>query len=198
MKKFDEIEREVSAFLENAGTRMTQWCVVTGAPSSGKTSLITELANEGYRFSRDISREYIESQIESGISKYEVRESEEVLQHRIFLLMMKEAMQLPCVEVIFHDYALPDNIAFMKMAGIRVDRKVLRSAEVFRYDKVFLLERLKVDEDHVRTEDEKFQKVITIALRQVYTEIGYDIIDVPAISVEDRLKLVLSVLRNRG
>ena len=37
----------------------TNWCVITGGPSSGKTTLINYLANQGYQIAPEVARSYI-------------------------------------------------------------------------------------------------------------------------------------------
>jgi predicted ATPase len=45
--------------MEYAGYK-TNWYVITGAPCSGKTSVIRELEKRGYRVVHEVARAYIE------------------------------------------------------------------------------------------------------------------------------------------
>ena len=44
----------------------TNWCVFTGAPSSGKTSVIEEMAHRGYAVQNEVARELIEGALRNG------------------------------------------------------------------------------------------------------------------------------------
>lgn len=191
----DTLEREISDFLQKHDALPTRWCVVTGAPSSGKTSIIQELASKGFKTNHDISRQYLESLICKGISKQDARRSEEDLQRMLFLLMVKNEMDLPTDELIFLDYALPDNIAFQHMANISLREDVLKSSTVFRYWQVFIMEPLPFESDHVRTENTEYQTEITERLELVYKDLGYDCIRVPAINIHKRIEYILDRLK---
>jgi predicted ATPase len=192
----DNLEREVSDYLLKHNTLFTRWCVITGAPSSGKTSIIQELASKGFKTNHDISRQYLERLISKGISKLDARQSEENLQRMLFLLMVKNEMDLPTNELIFLDYALPDNFAFQRMANINLRGDVLKSLTVFRYWQVFIMEPLPFESDHVRTENTEYQTEITELLESVYKDLGYDCIRVPAFNIRKRIEYILDRLKN--
>jgi hypothetical protein len=58
----------------------TNWHVTTGAPSSGKTSLIDQLANKGFRTVPETARVHIEKEMARGRTIDEIRESAEALE----------------------------------------------------------------------------------------------------------------------
>ena len=51
--------------MESTGYE-TNWYVITGAPSSGKSSVIRELENLGYRVVHEVARAYIEEELKKG------------------------------------------------------------------------------------------------------------------------------------
>jgi predicted ATPase len=55
-----------------------------------------------------------------------------------------------------------------------------------------MLERLPFEKDYARTEDNETLNRIQVLLRRAYSDLGYEIIDVPATSLKERLELVLS------
>ena len=48
--------------------RYTHWQVITGAPCSGKTAVIRELENRGFRVVHEVARSFIEAQLKEGKS----------------------------------------------------------------------------------------------------------------------------------
>jgi predicted ATPase len=46
--------------------RYTNWYVITGAPSSGKTSVICDLEKLGYRVVHEVARAYLDEQLQKG------------------------------------------------------------------------------------------------------------------------------------
>ena len=53
--------------------RSTRWCVITGAPSSGKTAVILDLERRGFRVVHEAARAYIEQELEKGRRLQEVK-----------------------------------------------------------------------------------------------------------------------------
>jgi len=188
------LEKKVGEIFKMGSFIKTKWCVVTGPPSSGKTSVLSKLRQLGYYINSDISRQHIAAEIKKGRSKTEVRQDENELQRLLLLKMIANALSLPRNKRIFHDYALPDNIAFQKLAKIKPTRELLKSAELFRYDKVFVFDPLPMIADEVRTEDERSQEKLHKLIKETYTRLGYNIIQVPAIAVEQRTELILKNL----
>ena len=72
--------------------------------------------------------------------------------------MLKNISNLPISELIFHDYALPDNIVFYEMNNIKVTSDLINSAKAYKYMEIFLLEPLPYCHDGIRAEDEFYQK----------------------------------------
>ena len=61
----------------------TNWCVITGGPSSGKTTVVQALQDLGYKTTIEAARHYIDLQRINGKSIDEVRENQRNFQHKI-------------------------------------------------------------------------------------------------------------------
>src|SRR5690349_8269489 len=86
----------------------TNWCVITGAPSSGKTSVIKELAHRGFAIQGEVARELIEAGINHGRTLEEVRKDVAELQKEILEVTLAREMALDAQETVFLDRGLPD------------------------------------------------------------------------------------------
>jgi predicted ATPase len=100
--------------------------------------------------------------------------------------------QLDPNEVVFMDRAMPDSIAYFKMK--RMDpSEVEQLSKKFRYERIFLFDRLPFEEDGARVEDEEAAAFIDTQLELDYQSLGYQVIRVPAMSVEERVAMLLRV-----
>lgn len=172
----------------------TNWFLATGAPSSGKSTSLRHLKKDGYRINPDISRDYIVDIKKRGLPfEKDILYSEET-QRILFYLMTKDALDLDTSEMIIHDYSLPDNIAFLKLGGLSVPDEVKRSAEIFKFRKVFLFEPLELIQDGVRTEDREDQEKLFHLLYETYVSVGYDPVLVKSDTIGNRHKFLLGQL----
>jgi predicted ATPase len=96
---------------------------------------------------------------------------------------------IPDDETVFMDRSVVDNIAYANLTDRSVPDKLHeRCRDV--YDLVFRLDRIEYEEDYARTEDEKMSKEIHDELRDVYEQLGYTVIDVPLMPVDERADFI--------
>ncbi len=119
----------------------TNWYVITGAPSSGKTTLLKELEKIGYRVVHEVARAHIETQMAQGRTLEEIRSDKQSFENRVLNRKIALEAQLPKHEVIVFDRAVPDSIAYFELAGLDTAEAIARSPRN-RYRKVFLLDPL--------------------------------------------------------
>ena len=176
------------------GRIQANWCVLTGAPCSGKTAVINELARRGFGVVHEAARAHIEGRLARGFSLERIRGDEDAFEH---LILEKKAVieeKLDVEKLVFFDRAVPDSIAYFRLAGMDPSRPMALSRRV-KYRKVFLLDRLPVKEDSVRKEDEKTAQVLETLLVDCYRDLGYSIIRIPVLSVPERADLILQHLQ---
>lgn len=169
----------------------TEWFVVTGPPSAGKTTLLNLLANRGFSTSPDVSRQVLTAKLATSGEKHSIRQNEELLQRQILREMLISEAELPRDRRVFLDYALPDNLAFWELGNLQLSGDVWRAAVRFRYKHVFLLEPLPFKEDEIRTETAEYQARLTFKLGEYYRALGYAVTAVPALPRRERLSLLL-------
>ncbi len=177
----------------------TNWVAIIGAPSSGKSSVIDELAARGYKTEPEVARAYIEERLAAGASLDEVRGPAGVqhMQKQIFARSVARDEQLDPTALIFFDRGLGDAIFYYQRAGLD-PAPVWDVSRHYRYRAVFMLERLPITADNIRTEDDAAAQQMQQAFYDDYTALGYDVIMVPVMSVAARTDFILQALPLHG
>ena len=168
----------------------TNWYVITGAPSSGKTTLVQELEKLGYRVIHEVARGYIETHMKQGRTLKEIRADKRSFENWILHAKIAIEAELPKDHVIIFDRAIPDSIAYFEVAGLDA-RVAVEKSPRNRYKKVFLLDRLPYQVDHARIEDNQIAIRLDQRLEQSYRMLGYDVMRINAMPVEERVKIIL-------
>lgn len=171
----------------------TNWSVITGAPSSGKTSVIKELAHRGYAIQGEVARELIELGISQGRMLEDIRRNAQDLQKEILEVTLARELGLDPSTTIFLDRGLPDSLTYFKLAGL--DGVEARATSLlFKYRAVFLFDRLPITRDNVRTEDEALADKIDGMLEADYRSVGYAPVRVPVMPIEKRADFILKYI----
>jgi predicted ATPase len=168
----------------------TNWVVITGAPSSGKTTIINCLDGLGYEVCHDVAREVIEN---SRRNLPEISEKEK--QRLIVEILSNKQKSFSKSKLIFFDYGMPENLVFQELAGVKINKTKIESIR-YKYKAVFLLEPLKIVQDGIRTIDHETQQKIHNKINQVYINLGYSPIIIDKVDVEYRLKSIFRHLES--
>jgi predicted ATPase len=172
----------------------TNWYVITGAPSSGKTTLVQELEKLGYRVIHEVARGYIETQMKQGRTLEEIRADKRSFENFVLHAKIAIEAELPKDHVIIFDRAIPDSIAYFEEAGLDA-REAVEKSPRNRYKKVFLLDRLPYQVDHARIEDSQIAIRLDQSLEQSYGMLGYEVMRINAMPVEERVKIILQEIK---
>ncbi|MEK6950504.1 MAG: ATP-binding protein [Nanoarchaeota archaeon] len=170
----------------------TNWYIITGAPCSGKTTTTQRLEQKGYAVRYEVTRRIIEDLIRSGQFR-----DERLLQRKILEAKVRVEQQTPRDQITFFDTTVACNLPYYEDAGLPPS-DVRQADDLYRYRNVFFLEQLAVQvPDAVRreTREEAFQKGQRI-LRE-YQRLGYDVVTVPVMTVEERVKLIMKQIQSQ-
>jgi predicted ATPase len=173
----------------------TQWYVITGAPSSGKTTLINRLAQMGYAISPEVARDYINQLLSEHKSLEEIRSDILTLQRQMLSIKLHREHCEDPKHLVFLDRGTPDSIAYFKLHHLD-PKDAIKGCQHFRYKAVFYCEGLPIEHDGIRTEDEATAKKIGELIYDAYASLNYPIIELPVIPVEQRLTIILDTLKN--
>ncbi len=168
--------------------------VLSGGPSSGKTTLINELERLGKYCFHEVSRELIREAQKKGIEQpfltHPKQFNEEILNSRILQYTNAEKISQ---DFCFFDRGLIDVIAYIDYAKQPIPKSFSSACKTYLYDTVFLLPPW----DEIHTQDteryETFEqaKIIYECLKKNYIAYGYHIIEVPTGKVSDRVSFIL-------
>jgi predicted ATPase len=175
----------------------TNWHVITGTLSSGKSTLIDQLAERGFQTVPEAARLYMERERAKGRTIDEIREDPAALQRGVNGMMLRTERGLRASDVLFLDRALPDALAFCRANGLNPN-EILADCFHHRYASVFLLDRFPVERDGVRFHDDVTADLIDQWHARDYSALGYDVVRVPVLAPEERLAFVLERLSARG
>lgn len=168
------------------------WYVITGGPSSGKSTLIEELAKLGYKTHTEAARLVIDETLATGQTLAKLRADEQHFQRMVVDKKIEQEGQLDQVEVNILDRGMQDSLAYLQAYNWHPDAVEKSACQKAQYKKVFLLEQLpSFTTDYARTEDAAFAKKLSLLLNKVYKAAGMTPIKVPVMPVKDRLQFII-------
>lgn len=175
--------------------------VITGGPSTGKTSVIEQLEKEGFNCLHEVIRsmtseeknqdkplEIITNPIISvpDPMKFNLR----ILNARIEQF---KTAQRTNEELFFFDRGIPDVLAYMDCFQQPYDDLFTNACYNFRYDRIFLMPPW--EDIHVSDDEryETFEESLNIhrCLRSSYEKHSYDVTLVPKASITERAEFIL-------
>lgn len=173
---------------------MAKKYILTGGPGSGKTSILLSLGKKGEYIIKEAAEDTIKFYRSKGIDNpwdYEDFQTE------ILNLQIQREKDIPDgIERVFIDRGIPDGLAYSNPKS-KIYEKTLIEANKTRYEKIFVIESLGFLENTIiRREDSKKAIEIGLRLQDIYTDLGYNIIKIPAFPLEKRVELILEIISN--
>lgn len=173
--------------------------IITGGPSTGKTSLIKELENIGYNCVHETSREIIQ---ESLASDSDVLPWKDLLKFSERVIKQREehyhsAIRKSSKKFTFFDRGIPDVFAYMEYDKIEIPQHFLKLGESLRYHtKIFITPAWKAiyENDNERVEDFNKAEQLQHYIHNTYEKLGYEVIIIPKATIENRIRFILDHL----
>lgn len=179
--------------------RKKNWYVVTGGPSTGKTTLMIMLQKKGFGAVAEAGRAIIDEEVAKGLTIQEIRADDFAFQTKCLETQIKnEAAQDPN-KVLFFDRGQLDTVAYFRALNLPMSDFIREAAKNAEYNTMFLLDRLpNFVKDYARLEDESFIARISGLLEEAYQEAGIEVVHVPVLDAEDRAKFILDYIQKAG
>ncbi len=176
--------------------------VVTGGPSTGKTSVIQKLEKMEFSCMEEIIRVMTSKEKKREIL-FKTNPIVSVTDPLKFNLKILKGRieQYECArkrndKIIFFDRGIPDVLAYMDCFGQNYGQEFENACLKYRYDFVFLMPPWREihieDEQRFETYEESLR--INDCLRNTYETYGYTLIEVPKLSIEKRIDFILQNL----
>ncbi len=167
--------------------------VITGGPGAGKSTLIAALAHAGFAVAPEAGRRIIQKQQAAGGSALPWTDplafAQAMLVHDLESYARLAAEPGP----VFCDRGIPDVIGYLRLERIAVPDAMRRAAREHRYNqRVFVCPPWHeiYSTDSERRQTPEIAEHTYAAMVEVYTELGYTLIDVPRAPVDTRLRFV--------
>ncbi len=171
-----------------------QKIVITGGPSSGKTTLIHELEKRGYSCVQEISRQITQKAQQEGIDQLFTSDpllfSKLLLEGRVQQFIDANTWN---ATPIFFDRGIPEIHAYMDFFKTKYPIIYKEKSQKHRYDLIFLLppwEEIHTT-DKERYEDYELAVEIYEYIKNTYHELGYQTIEVPIGTIKERTDYIL-------
>lgn len=172
-----------------------QRIIITGAPGTGKSTVLNLLAEENFPVLPEMARELIaEQQAIEGSTMLPW------LDHPSFgrELFQRQLQQYHQAEaaITFYDRGILDNLGYLRRDGHQ-NLDLEKKAEQFPYHpKVFFMPPWEeiYGKDEVRWEDLDLMLEIDQALKDIYQDFGYEVLEVPKTDPLSRKNFILKAL----
>nr|WP_314834875.1 ATP-binding protein [uncultured Flavobacterium sp.] len=168
--------------------------VIIGGPGTGKTSIIEKLIANGHCCYPEISRQVTLEAQKQGIEQLFLKNP--LLFSELLLEGRKKQFESACNEpheVVFLDRGIPDVLAYMHYIGDSYPSFFDAACREHIYTQIFILppwEEIYVS-DRERYENFEQAKLIYNHLTETYQNYGYELIEVPKDSVDNRILFIL-------
>ncbi|RZS90692.1 AAA family ATPase [Aquimarina brevivitae] len=178
-----------------------QRVVITGAPGTGKTSVILQLEKSDYFCFHEIVRDFTKDSKETtAITSNPIVSVEDPLAFNKKILNGRIAQYKEgsnqTNDLLFYDRGIPDVLAYMDFFNQPIAAHFSKACKEYIYNKVFLLppwkEIYKVDEERFESFDQAQE--IHKHLEETYTRFGYQCLTVPLDTVDNRVSFILNHL----
>ena len=174
---------------------MNKKFIITGAPGTGKTSIINELMKQGYACAKEISRELISEQLAVG-GKILPWKNQIAFEEKIIQMRFKQYINSLDNCIYFFDRSIIDSIAYLKVSNLsslsQQMNKLINSC-IFNKTVFYtpIWEKIYVT-DNERKEGIKKAREIENSIINTYISYGYKMIRIPKVSVKKRTSFILS------
>ena len=168
--------------------------VLTGGPGSGKSTLIAALNGAGFAGSVEAGRAIIKSQ--AAIDGPALPWKNPALFTELMLSWEMQSYETARASegVRFFDRGIPDLIGYLRLCELAVPDHITQAARLYPYNgTVFLLPAWPAifAQDSERKQSLEEAERTFHAVAGAYAECGYDLVEVPRASVDERCRFVL-------
>ena len=167
--------------------------VLTGGPGVGKTTLLNALKEKNFKTKPEAARILIDEALQNG--KQLPQKNPKKFQEQIFKKQIKIEENLEENSIYIFDRGLIDGVAYYELGEITTPPELIEACNNSNYEKIFILDFLpNYNITDKRPENFELAQKIHDLIRKKYEEYGYELIEVPAARIEERVEFILKHL----
>lgn len=175
--------------------------VITGGPGTGKTTLIEALKAEGLQCIDEVARQIIKEEMAHDGEALPWKDTMRYTQ-----LMLKRSVETygeyaSRSDISFFDRGIPDTLAYARLIGLDGIRFIQNAVHDFRYNPaVFILPPWKAIYCNDEERRQSFDKAVDTyhVLYETYIQAGYTLIELPQVSVQERVRLIMEKMKTEA
>lgn len=171
--------------------------IITGAPGTGKTTLLKKLRTKGFFCFDEVSRQIIIQQQKIKGTKIPWLDVQGFT-NLVYERTLKD-LQIKVSDVCFSDRSLIDNLAYLKLK----DETIPYFLEEFNYhnfyhQKVFILPIWQeiYEQDPQRQQSYSSAKKLHFLLKKEYKKLGFQLCQVPKSNIQSRVTFIQQQLKH--
>lgn len=180
--------------LMQAASDVERFFVLTGGPGSGKTALIEALQHSGHYCSVEAGRGVIQDQMQIDGCALPWKDHNLFAELMLAWDMRSYRMAQEHDGIVFFDRAVFDVLGYLRLSGFPVPQHMQKAAECFRYNRrVFIAPPWEQIFQQDRERKQDFAEAVRTydAMVATYGQYGYELLELPRVSVEERKRFVL-------
>ncbi len=168
--------------------------LLTGGPGAGKTSVLNELRKSGYAVVPEVARAIIKTQNRNG-----GKATHNGNRNTFRDLMLKQSIidfehRMTSTQPVFFDRGIPDLYGYSHSFCDHLPSSVSQAVQQYRYNPlVFIFPPWLEIYSHDTERKQDFQEAVETyqAVKEAYLVCGYQLIEVPKVSVQNRIEFIL-------
>lgn len=176
--------------------------IVTGGPGAGKTTLLDALAAQGFHRTVEAGRAIIQDQVAIDGPALPWRDPTLFAEAMLVFDMRSYRLAEDTLGTVFFDRGVPDLIGYLRLMGLSVPAHMLKAAATFRYNRRVFIAPFWPEifaNDRERKQSPEEARRTCESIEETYRELGFEIIELPKSSVEDRVRFILTrITRDPG
>ena len=173
---------------------MNQRYVITGAPGTGKTSIIKALKKKGFTCINEQSRRIITEQI---MKKGDILpwKNQIAFEKKIASIRTKKYLMSPPNEICFFDRSVLDCVAYLKLSKLKVPSEILKNIQKCKFNNIVFYTPFWKEiyiNDGERKESIEIAIKIQKTIIEAYKSKNYQLIKIPKLSIKKRVDFIIS------
>ena len=171
--------------------------IITGGPGSGKSTVIDALAKRGISTMSEAGRAIIQDQVAIGGEALPWADRQAFAELMLNWEMRSYRMAVALKGPVIFDRGVPDVLGYLRLIGLSIPSRVERAAQMFRYNRrVFIAppwrEIFQIDAERKQSFEEA--QATYEAMIETYSGLGYELIQLPLDSIQERVNFLLGAI----